>query len=347
MMGRFSTLMPLLLLSACGDATPDEQSPRSESHRDVVPTVPGDASTPVNALALDAGRAADAAMTAAQCTLGLPQAVYGQCATVSVQVPNTCLGLSCSDICMALCRSQPSSCAWLPPSAASPPNTVTCQLGCSAGRRPHGLRPSNAAIEDLGGWFAEAARMEAAAVRAFEILLRDLEAHGAPERLRAAARRAALDEVRHTRMMRVLADRHGGTWEPPVVDAPEEARSLEAIAIENAVEGCVGESFAALLAGWQAEHATDPLVARTMVVIARDEARHADLAWDVHEWAMQKLDRQARARVAAAMQAAARLMTHAHTELTAQARVAAGFPDRQMTSVLIERADQSLWSVAA
>jgi hypothetical protein len=36
------------------------------------------------------------------------------------------------------------------------------------------------------------------------------------------------------------------------------ARSLESIAIENAVEGCVNETWAALVATLQAAHATDP-----------------------------------------------------------------------------------------
>ena len=52
-------------------------------------------------------------------------------------------------------------------------------------------------------------------------------------------------------------------------------RELEAIAIENAVEGCVRESFGALLATWQAKTAGDARVRAAMKRIARDETRHA------------------------------------------------------------------------
>ncbi|MSP54401.1 MAG: hypothetical protein EXR69_02160 [Myxococcales bacterium] len=72
------------------------------------------------------------------------------------------------------------------------------------------------------------------------------------------------------------------------------ARSLADCAIENMVEGCVNETYAALEAGWQA---------RTMPAfghIAWDEARHATLAWDIHAWAMGEVDGRARAQVAAA-----------------------------------------------
>ena len=52
-------------------------------------------------------------------------------------------------------------------------------------------------------------------------------------------------------------------------------RALGVVAIENAVEGCVRETFGALIASWQAEHARDPGIKRLMRSIARDETRHA------------------------------------------------------------------------
>jgi hypothetical protein len=77
-------------------------------------------------------------------------------------------------------------------------------------------------------------------------------------------------------------------------------RSLAAIAVENAVEGCVRETYGALVGLWQARTAGDPVVAAAMKRIAADETRHAELAWKVDAWAAPRLGRAARRRVAEA-----------------------------------------------
>jgi len=127
------------------------------------------------------------------------------------------------------------------------------------------------------------AYLEAASVDAFEGMTRELVAHGAPARLRAGARRAARDEVRHARVTRNLAERAGGTVSPVRLQASR-VRSLEEMAIENAVEGCVRETFSAAVAMIQAERATDMKVRHAMKRIARDETRHAELSWAVAQW---------------------------------------------------------------
>src|SRR5580658_1383630 len=91
---------------------------------------------------------------------------------------------------------------------------------------------------------SEAAYLEAASVRAFDWLEDELSAHGAPERLQARARRAARDEVRHARVIRSFAERAGARVPSLRVKAAR-ARSLEAMAVENAVEGCVNETLGA------------------------------------------------------------------------------------------------------
>lgn len=164
---------------------------------------------------------------------------------------------------------------------------VTC---INDGRRPEGL--VEAAVHDagseLGALFAKAAWLEAASVPAFLRLADELRAHGAPEALVKAARRSAGDEVRHTRAMQALARRHGA--EMPEVDLPPfEPRSLEEMLRENAVEGCVRETFGAFVAGWQGRTAKDPEVRSTLRAITRDEVRHAELAWAVDAWAQERL----------------------------------------------------------
>jgi hypothetical protein len=166
-----------------------------------------------------------------------------------------------------------------------------------AGRRPSGLPDGALGEGDAFACFlAETARLEAASIDAFRILRHDLAAHGAPRALLRAASRAARDERRHARTMRGHARRHGGRVSIAVVASPG-SRSLEEIARENAVEGCVRETFAALVATLQATRARDLHLRAAMVRIARDETRHAALALQVDAWLCARLDPGARRRV--------------------------------------------------
>jgi hypothetical protein len=182
---------------------------------------------------------------------------------------------------------------------------VECSLCGGGGRRPEGYREGARAHarEEVGAYLADVARLEAASVPAFLRLARELGAHHAPRPLVEAAARAARDEVRHARTMAALARRYDAAPSPPD-PAPFGVRSLEAMAIENAVEGCVGETYGALVARAQARAARDPAIARAMAGVARDEARHAALAWGVAAWSESRLDAPARRRVRKAQRSA-------------------------------------------
>jgi hypothetical protein len=78
-------------------------------------------------------------------------------------------------------------------------------------------------------------------------------------------------------------------------------RTLEEVAFENAIEGCIRETYGAWHAWKQAHEAPDRELRATMGRIAADEMRHAALAWDIHEWAMARLDKNTRNRIAYAM----------------------------------------------
>ena len=225
---------------------------------------------------------------------------------------------------------------------------LDCILDCSGpgpGRRPSGLvaetTPEHGCA--VGRYFAHAAHLEAASVHAFRRLARELALHGAPSALVADARRALRDEVRHARMTRRLAAAHGSA--PPRVRVTENApRTLEAIAVENAVEGCVRETFAALLAVYQARAATDPAVRDAMTHIAPDETRHAELAWAVDDWLRTKLSRVARRRVAAARRAAVAELVAGAAECPPSLAQAVGLPNLAQTRALLEETRRSLWS---
>lgn len=155
---------------------------------------------------------------------------------------------------------------------------LTVSSGCPiAGRRPAGLQlRGERARSVLADYFARMSALEAASVPAFQILERELSALGAPDELLAQVRAAIADERDHTVRTARLAQRFGAQPEQPAVEA-QPLRAAFALAMENAVEGCVRESFGALLATYQATRARDPEVRDTMARIALDE--HATPRW--------------------------------------------------------------------
>lgn len=206
---------------------------------------------------------------------------------------------------------------------------VESESGVCIGRRPEGLAPSRrgrargpsgaggaggagapSSEDRAAAWLAEVARLEAASVASFERLAAELEAFGAPSELVARARAAAADELRHAALVGALAERRGACVEAPAI-APFRPRSLEPFALENAVEGCVLETFGALVGMAQAELAADFDVRQVMRSVAADEARHGELAWAVHAWAVHRLAPDAGARVRVARDAALRALVAA------------------------------------
>ena len=223
---------------------------------------------------------------------------------------------------------------------------VQCTF-CLGGRRPEEMETfakSTRGGGELGGWFAELSHLEGASIAAFRTLRAELLAHGAPRELVQMAERAAKDEVRHTRVTARIARKYGATPKLAKVRRGE-VRSLEAIAIENAAEGCVRETFGALLAAHQAEHAADPEIRAEMAVIAADETRHAALAWAVAEWATSRLDAAGRANVAAAKaRAVEELRRDAEREVPSELVATAGLPTGAATRALVDGAARTLWS---
>lgn len=177
--------------------------------------------------------------------------------------------------------------------------TIECTdcLG-GGGRRPAGLEepPPAVGADALGAYFSSMAHEEAASVMAFERLQRELEQWGAPAALVRGAARARCDEIRHARCMARLAAQHGARAARPRVGG-QSARSLESMARENAVEGCVHETYGAALLAWQARSAPDSSLRDAFASIAADEARHAALSWAVARWLEQRLDPRSCRRV--------------------------------------------------
>jgi hypothetical protein len=218
--------------------------------------------------------------------------------------------------------------------------------GCAIGRRPVGLQaPGRVACADaLGRHFAVVAHLEAASINAFLRLREELALHGASAELRDAALRSAMDEVLHTEASTRLARRFGATPQPPRVEALP-PRSLFEVALDNAVEGCVRETYGALVAHHQALHARDAEVRQELARVAEDETRHAELSWAIDAWAREQLSAAEREALREARRAAVEaLRAEVATPLDAALVTEAGMPTPQVAASLVDTLAAQLWA---
>lgn len=196
---------------------------------------------------------------------------------------------------------------------------ITCShdLGCIGGRATQGMLPIAVSEPTLLAHLAASAHLEAVSVVAFERLATELAFLGAPVGLVDAASDAALDERRHVALLEKILEKEVGSREASSLsEAPVHAsRSLFEVAVENAREGCVRETYGALVCAFAGNRAEDAELRAAMRVIAEDEGRHAAFSWDLHEWALAKLEpheadvvraelRSARAELAETVQSA-------------------------------------------
>ncbi|HSO41203.1 MAG TPA: ferritin-like domain-containing protein, partial [Labilithrix sp.] len=209
-----------------------------------------------------------------------------------------------------------------------------------AGRRPAGFRSEEApaTATPIGEHFAGMATLEAASVTAFRHLHRQLRAHGAPRELLNRIRKAARDEIRHARATGALARKYGVTPSAPQIAASSAGvPSLFAIARENAREGCVRETYGALVAHLQKTRAADDDVRETMLAIADEETEHAALSWDIAAWIETKLGDAERAELATERRMAfASLAGELTSAVDPQIQRVSGVPDAREALRMLE-----------
>lgn len=207
---------------------------------------------------------------------------------------------------------------------------------CVGGRHCGTLtqRASGRGVDALSAWLAREASAEAGSVIAFERLAQELRHHGAPADLVARAEQARADEIRHAAAVGSLAAARGGAPEP-VVEHDQPLRALLEIAMENAVEGCVHETYAAARARYQATQATAPELRRLNAELADDEARHAELAAAIHSWVLTRLPSAEAEQVESARQQAWRDLSTAPVPLPVAASRELGLPDAEAKAQLV------------
>jgi hypothetical protein len=139
--------------------------------------------------------------------------------------------------------------------------------------------------------YREAALLEHASIAAFARFTLQLLELGAPADLCSAAQEAMGDETLHAQLCFTLASRYAGQ---PLAPGPLSMSgvlapaTLDDVARLCLLEGCVGETLAAIEAAEALAGATDPEVRRALERIAHDERRHAELAFRFVAWALEQ-----------------------------------------------------------
>jgi len=150
---------------------------------------------------------------------------------------------------------------------------------------------SEAERAQLAQHWTEMGQMEHASIAAFARFSLQLLSLGAPPELVEACTQALADETAHTLLCFDLASAYAGQAIGPGpldVNGSLLASSLVDIVDLVIVEGCFGETSAALEALEAAEPAADPVIFAAYSQIARDEQRHAELAFRFVRWALQR-----------------------------------------------------------
>lgn len=192
---------------------------------------------------------------------------------------------------------------------------------------------------------AATAAAEATSVRAFLSLGRELRELGAPAGLVEGCHRAAAEEVVHARLFGRLARARGGVPDHAQFAGPG-VRDALAIAVENVVEGCIGEAWAAMVAAWQADRAGTSELREAYARIAIEEAGHTALAGEIAAWFESVLGPEERAAVT---RASAQALDRLHERLSdpEPALAELGLPSREEAEELLGMLREALASGAA
>jgi len=226
--------------------------------------------------------------------------------------------------------------------------TIVCDFSaCPGGRNVAPFVAPRRRPENGAEHFTQMAQLERVSVFAFRRLGGELALLGAPDALVAAAAHAAIEEEGHAKRMQELATAYGATdatAEPQTSDWSP--RSLFEIALENATEGCVRESYGAVVAAYAARHAHAAHVRRVMDHIARDEAGHASWSWDLHAWALTKLSAAEQTLVADAMARARRELLASVAAPASTWQAECGVPEPKVAAAMIHEMDAALFGGA-
>lgn len=132
-------------------------------------------------------------------------------------------------------------------------------------------------------------------VAAFSKLSMDLMVIGAPIALVRACHESALEEIHHAELCLDVARYLDPSLTsaatirpvPALAEIGHQSPCLVEIAVESLVLGAYQEAVSGRVAGRLATQVTDARIRETLLVIERDELRHAALSWDILEYCIQ------------------------------------------------------------
>ena len=145
--------------------------------------------------------------------------------------------------------------------------------------------------------WARVGAMEHASIAAFARFTLHLLSLGAPAELITLSQQAMGDETEHARLAYALASAYADLPLGPgplAIHGSLDASTTDEIVATLIREGCIGETLAAVEARDALERDLDPAVRTALEVIARDELRHAELAWKALAWLLgsERVDRR-------------------------------------------------------
>jgi hypothetical protein len=225
--------------------------------------------------------------------------------------------------------------------------SITCGYLLSPyceGRKHNSIDAHLQVGNDIDSWFVRATQAEIGSVGAFLIMREELRKMGAPKNLISQCLTAAQDEIKHARMMHTVCVSLGQKATAPTIDCVPK-RSYFSLAMENAIEGCIHESYAAIQALYQSQHAKTPELRELFTAIATDEIQHAQLSLQIHHWLMSKLTREQQNTILKAQQKSVGQLIEYHTthEPAAQTSIL-GLPDSKSAVKMTQTLFASLTS---
>jgi hypothetical protein len=186
--------------------------------------------------------------------------------------------------------------------ARLPPVVATTAWSLSASPRTDQLTLAERAA--LAAHWSKLGQMEHASIAAFARFSLQLLSLGAPPALVEACTQALADETAHTQLCFGIASAYAGRALGPGpldVSGSLAVTSLADIVDLVLAEGCFGETSAALEALEAADRASDPVIAAAYAQVARDEQRHAELAFRFVAWALEREPVAVSGRIEAAL----------------------------------------------
>ncbi len=176
---------------------------------------------------------------------------------------------------------------------------------------------------ELARSWAQQGLMEHASVAAFARFTLQLLSLGAPASLVQRSSEAMQDEIRHARacfeLARDYAEADVGPG-PLLLDGALAESDVASVVLGTLLEGCIGETVAALEAAEALAHCEDGKTRAVLERISAEEGQHAELAWSFVEWALATGPQELQAQVRSAFEAALAGERSAHRPPTALER---------------------------